>query len=111
MRRGRPDDKADYVNIVLQNLNSSVNIDASRPLITGLNKLNAVELLSLLAHLNKHNKDFDKILDELPSNTPRQLSRIFDTLKLHKNLNRKIENGIETTHKKATDQELSGTTA
>lgn len=98
MKRGRPDDKAEYVNIVLENLNSSVNIDASKTLIMGLNKLNAGELLSLLAHLNKYNEDFDNILNVLPSSTPAQKSRILDTITLHKNLNREIEYGIETSH-------------
>ena len=109
MKRGRPDDKAEYVNIVLENLNSSVNIDASKTLIMGLNKLNAGELLSLLAHLNKNNEDFDNILNVLPSSTPAQKSRILDTITLHKNLNREIEYGIETSHQEKTNQEFSGT--
>ena len=73
-KNGRPDDKLSYINSFMSLIKHSDGSD--QDLKKALNKLNAKELVMLNCYLSKMtNKPIDKILGELPLETPAQMNR------------------------------------
>jgi len=73
-KNGRPDDKLSYINSFMSLIKHSDGSD--QDLKKALNKLNAKEIVILNCYLSKMtNKPIDKILGELPLETPAQMNR------------------------------------
>ena len=88
---GRPDDKNCYINSVLNILDCSNGIDED--LRIALNKLNAKEIVILNCYLSKTLKQpLSNILEDLPLDTPAQMSRCKIAIEYYNNLEFKNEN-------------------
>ena len=73
-KNGRPDDKLSYINSFMSLIKHSDGSD--QDLKKALNKLNAKEIVILNCYLSKmSNRPIDKILGELPLDTPAQMNR------------------------------------
>ena len=84
-RRGRPDDKSNYIESFINSMNY-VSTDNSE-LKSALNKLNAKEIVLLNCYMAKANKkSLASVIDGLPFETPAQMNRTQKAIEFFKKL-------------------------
>jgi hypothetical protein len=98
---GRPDDKLCYIDSVLSILNYSDGLDED--LKSGLNKLNAKEIVVLNCYLSKSlNYPLSSILENIPLETPAQMIRCKTAIEHYNNL--ELKNANYTTEANETNE-------
>ena len=84
-RRGRPDDKSNYIESFINSMNYG-STDNSE-LKSALNKLNAKEIVLLNCYMAKSNdKSLASVIDGLPFETPAQMNRTQKAIEFFKKL-------------------------